>query len=99
MLKLILLLLIGVAAIYLYPRRHEAVDTACAALQKRIIATLPATTDPRIAREITGLSQEALVNAAARMNLPFLSPEEGCVVAYWITLFHLDPTAIKPPGG
>jgi hypothetical protein len=85
---LLVLVVLALVGAYLYPRRHEATDTACAALKHRL-TTLMQAEWPR-ATALPGAANFDPALAALRDRLPFLSPEEACVAGYWITLLQPD---------
>ena len=85
---LLVLVVLALVGAYLYPRRHEETDTACAALKHRL-STLMQAEWPRAAA-LPGAASFDPALAALRDRLPFLSPEEACVAGYWISLAQPD---------
>ncbi len=81
--KFLVLIAIALGAAFFYPARHEQAPTQCAALEKRLLAALP----PGQARL---LSQNANAGGAIHDMVPFLPPEAGCAVAYWLVLIKPD---------
>ena len=81
--KLIVLVAIALGAAFFYPARHEQTATACAALEKRVVATLP----PQMAKLVP---RNASPQTTIQGVIPFLPPEAGCAVAYWLTMAKPD---------
>ena len=85
---LLVLVVLALVGAYLYPRRHEGTDTACAALKHRLTVLMQS--ELPHAAALSGAANFDPALAALRDRLPFLSPEEACVAGYWMTLFQPD---------
>jgi hypothetical protein len=88
--KLVVLIAIALGVAFFYPARHEQTQTACAALEKRVVALLP----PAQAKL---LPPNANPQARIHGMIPFLPPQAGCAVAYWLTI--AKPDLIEPLAG
>jgi len=100
--KLLIVLALAVAALLFYPQINEDTGSACAALERRVIARLPGPAGRPDAdsagRSVLGalvgtLSDGSLAATFVKQRHPNLPPFLGCAATYWRIL--LDPSQIR----
>ncbi len=97
-----LLLVAFLMLLVLYPKINEDSSGVCHALEKRVVAGLPAALgagrgDAATGRAVlgalvTGLSEGAIAASFVKRDYPNLPPVIGCTLVYWRIVF--DPSAI-----